>query len=168
MSGYLLTLQKSTMLRLVVLHLILLSFSLVDALLPLGIGRLHCDPPPDLSPSNEPPVSVDASRQGDLLPHAGAHGLGEADLGQVGLDGDHATASGQGADVDHQHLVLGQLGHLGGLLVALHAHAQKAAEQVVGDLKESEKKILTSSHINFYFSRKYQKRMAVIFPTHKI
>lgn len=61
-----------------------------------------------------PPVLLHAAAEGDLLAHLGAHRVGEDDLGQVGLDGADASARGQGADVHHQHLVLGQLLDLGG------------------------------------------------------
>ena len=52
-------------------------------------------------------MAVDPPRQGDLLPLLRAHGLRERDLGGVGLGAEHAASRGQGADVDHQHLVLG-------------------------------------------------------------
>ncbi len=42
---------------------------------------------------------------------------------------------GEGAS---SHLVLGQLGHLGGLLVALHPHSQQATKQVIRHLKRAE------------------------------
>lgn len=45
--------------------------------------------------------------QGDLLAHLCAHWVSEDNLGQISLDGTDAAARRQGADVDHQHLVLG-------------------------------------------------------------
>ena len=50
-----------------------------------------------------------ASTQSDLLPDLGAHGVGEDDLGQIGLHGADAAACRQRADVHHQNLVLRQL-----------------------------------------------------------
>lgn len=47
--------------------------------------------------------------QSDLLAHLRAHWVGEDNLGQISLDGADPAASGQRADVHHQHLVLGQL-----------------------------------------------------------
>ena len=41
-----------------------------------------------------------------------AHRAGELQLGQIVLDCDHARAGAHGADVEHQHLALGHLGHL--------------------------------------------------------
>ena len=70
-------------------------------------------------------MTLHSPGEGDLLAEGGADGGLEADLGQIGLDGDHPAAGGEGADVDHEHLVLRELGDLGALLVALHPHAEK-------------------------------------------
>lgn len=50
-----------------------------------------------------------SSTQSDLLSDLCADGVGQDDLGQIGLDGADAAAGRQRADVHHQHLVLGQL-----------------------------------------------------------
>lgn len=47
------------------------------------------------------------STQGDLLAHLCAHWVREDNLCQIGLDGTDAAACRQGANVDHQHLILG-------------------------------------------------------------
>lgn len=49
------------------------------------------------------------STQGDLLAHLCAHRVSEDNLCQISLDGTDAAACRQGANVNHQHLVLGQL-----------------------------------------------------------
>lgn len=58
---------------------------------------------------SSPPVFLHTSAQSDLLSHLCADGVGEDDLGQIGLHGADASACGQRADVHHQHLVLRQL-----------------------------------------------------------
>lgn len=112
-----------------------------------------------------PPVFLHTATQRDLLPDLRAHRVGEHDLGQIGFDGADTAARRQRADVDHQHLVLGQLldlhthsnsvkvwcwfaglmldytrpgFYLGSLLVSLCADTQQPSEQEVGDLQLGE------------------------------
>lgn len=110
-----------------------------------------------------PPVFLYTPAQGDLLAHLRAHWVREDDLCQISLDSTDAAACRQGADVHHQHLVLGQLlnlrgqknagtvsgrsertqlrsssSHLGSLLVALCADPQQPPEQEVGNLQLGE------------------------------
>ena len=66
----------------------------------------------NLSPSDESPVTLDATRQGNLLSNLTTDRLIECDLGQVSLDGRHPTSRRQGSDVDHQDLASRQLLHL--------------------------------------------------------
>eukprot|EP00053_Salpingoeca_punica_P000980 m.31340 g.31340 ORF g.31340 m.31340 type:complete len:328 (+) comp10710_c0_seq1:216-1199(+) len=102
----------------------------------LGVlGELDGDALADLAPANEAPVLLHAPAQRNLLAVLCAHGLGEGDLGQIGLDGNDAAASRERANVDHQHLVLRQLDDLGGLLVTLCAHTQEAAQEEEADLQ---------------------------------
>ena len=56
---------------------------------------------------DQPPMLLDAPRQGDLLADLGARGLGERYLGGVALDADDLCAGGDGADVYHQDFVFG-------------------------------------------------------------
>ena len=84
---------------------------------------------------NEIYLSFLPPRKSDFLADLRADGGGEPDLGEVGLDGDDPAAGGEAADVDHEDLALGQLLHLGGLLVALGPDAEEAPQQVVGDLE---------------------------------
>ena len=105
-------------------------------------GRLDGDSTPDLTPADETPVTLHSPGEGDLLPEGGADGGLEADLGQIGFDRDHPAAGGEGADVDHEHLVLRELGDLGALLVALHPHAEKTPEIVKRIEKETELVVL--------------------------
>ena len=76
---------------------------------PLVGCRLHLDAPPDLTPPDESPVALHSPAEGNLLPDAGAHGRRQPDLGQVGLDCDHAPARREGTNVDHEHLLLPEL-----------------------------------------------------------
>ena len=39
-----------------------------------------------------PPMFLHSAAEGDLLAHFGANGIGQADLGQIGLDGKNAAA----------------------------------------------------------------------------
>ena len=59
--------------------------------------------------AHPPPVFLHTTAESNLLPDFCAHGVGESDLGQISPDGLHSTPSWQWPDVDHQHLVLGQL-----------------------------------------------------------
>ncbi len=88
----------------------------------------------DLAPADQAPVLVDLATESDFLADLGAHGTVELQLGQVHLDGGDASARAQRANVQHENLALGQLLHLGGLLVALGAHAQQATQQERADL----------------------------------
>ena len=89
----------------------------------------------DLAPPDQAPVLLDAPAERDLLAVLGAHRAGELQLGEVVLDGEHARAGAHAADVEHQHLALGQLRDLGLLLALLGAHAEQAAQQEKVDLE---------------------------------
>lgn len=75
---------------------------------------------------------VDTSAEGDLLANVCADGAGEDQLGGIVLDGGHLGAGGRGANVDHDDLVLGQLGDLG-LLAVGRLDAEQTAQQVKVD-----------------------------------
>ena len=89
----------------------------------------------DLAPSEETPMLVHTPGQGQLLPDLGAHGLDQTDLGQVSLDGRDLASGGEGSDVDHEDLALGQLLDLGPLLVPFDPDAQQAPEEEERDLQ---------------------------------
>lgn len=76
---------------------------------------------------------VDSSGDGNLLANFCASRGGQGELGGIGLDTQDLGTGGGGANVDHQNLVLGQLGNLG-LLAIGSLNTQKAAEQEVVDL----------------------------------
>ena len=92
------------------------------------MARLHLDAVPDLPPADQPPVLLHSSTERDLFADGRANGGGQTNLGQVSLDGDDAAAGRQRPDVDHQHLVLGKLRHLGTLLVALQSDSEQSPE----------------------------------------
>ena len=64
-----------------------------------------------------------------LLALLGAHGRRQLQLGEIRLDSHHPRAGAHGADVQHEHLRLAQLGHLALLLAPLRPHAQQSAEE---------------------------------------
>ena len=88
----------------------------------------------DVGPADQPPVAIDAAAERDLLADLGAGGPQQGQLGGVGAHAEHLGADGAGADVDHEHLALGQLGHFR-LLAVGGAHAQQPAQQEVVDLE---------------------------------
>lgn len=75
---------------------------------------------------------VDSSGDGDLLANFCAGRGGQGELGRIGLDTENLGTGGGGTNVDHQNLVLSQLGNLG-LLAIGGLDTQKAAEQEVVD-----------------------------------
>lgn len=81
------------------------------------------------SPADETPMLLDTSAQGDLLANVGAGRAGQDQLGGVVLDGGYLGARRGGTNVDHNDLVLGQLGDLG-LLAVGGSHTEQATEQV--------------------------------------
>ena len=86
------------------------------------------------SPADETPVLVDTPRERNLFADLGAGRACKEDLGQVGLDA-HDTATGRcRANVDHEHLVLCQLLHLG-LFLVIRLDTEQAAQQKVVDLE---------------------------------
>ena len=60
---------------------------------------------------------VDPPRERDLFSNLGTCWTGEEDLCQISFHAHHPTACGRGTNVDHQQFVLGELLHLGLLLV---------------------------------------------------
>lgn len=76
---------------------------------------------------------LDSSADGNLLSNLRAGGAGQAELGSIGLDTQNLSTSGSGTNVNHQNLVLSQLGNLG-LLAIGSLDTQQAAEQEVVDL----------------------------------
>ena len=76
---------------------------------------------------------LDSSAHGDLLANLCASRAGELKLGGIVLDGNDLGAGGGGTNVDHEHLVLCELGNLG-LLAVGGLHTQQSPEQEVVDL----------------------------------
>lgn len=79
---------------------------------------------------------LNSSADGNLLANLCAGGAGQAELGSIGLDTQDLSTGGSGTNVDHQNLVLSQLGNLG-LLAIGSLDTQQAAEQEVVDLNLS-------------------------------
>ena len=88
----------------------------------------------NVGPSDQTPVLVDSSADGDLLSHLGTGRAGQAELGGIGLNTHHLGARGGRADVNHEHFVLAQLSDLG-LLAVGGLDTQQAAQQEVVDLQ---------------------------------
>mmetsp|Transcript_22360 Transcript_22360/g.37389 ORF Transcript_22360/g.37389 Transcript_22360/m.37389 type:complete len:223 (-) Transcript_22360:817-1485(-) len=78
---------------------------------------------------------VHAAGEGHLLALGGADGGGELQLGEIGLDRQHACTRGHGPDVKHQDLALRELLHLASLLVTLSADTEEATQQEEVHLK---------------------------------
>lgn len=76
---------------------------------------------------------VDTSAESHLLTDICADGAGQDQLSSVVLDSSDLSTSGRGANVDHDDLVLGQLGDLG-LLAVGRLDTKQASEQVEVDL----------------------------------
>lgn len=76
---------------------------------------------------------LDTSGQSNLLANVAAGRAGQNQLGGIVLDSDNLGSSRGGTNVDHDHLVLGQLGNLG-LLAIGGSHTEQAAEKVEVDL----------------------------------
>src|SRR5690349_2158204 len=81
------------------------------------------------SPSDETPVLLDTTTQGNLLADICACRAGEDQLRGILLDGRDLGAGGRRADVDHDDFVLGQLLDLG-LLSIGGSHTEQPAQQV--------------------------------------
>jgi len=64
-------------------------------------------------PTDESPMLVNTATQGDLLANLGTRRRSQENLCKIGFDAHNATASGRGADVNHQNLVLGEFLNLG-------------------------------------------------------
>jgi len=77
-------------------------------------------------------VLLDSSAHRDLLANLRAGRAGELQLGGVVLDGDDLRAGGGGTNVDHEHLVLRELGNLG-LLAVRSLDTKQSPEQEVVD-----------------------------------
>lgn len=76
---------------------------------------------------------LDSSADGNLLSNLRAGGAGQAELSSIGLDTQNLSTGGSRTNVNHQNLVLSQLGNLG-LLAIGSLDTQQAAEQEVVDL----------------------------------
>jgi hypothetical protein len=105
----------------------------------------------NVGPTDQSPVLLDTSGQGDLLANLCAGGRCEGEAGSVGLDGDDLGTSGGRTNVDHlctcqflfsdhaqfvvsyQNFVLGQLGNLR-LLAIGGLDTEQSAEKEVVDL----------------------------------
>jgi hypothetical protein len=93
----------------------------------------------DLSPADQTPVLVHTTTESDLLTLHGAHRVDEEDLGEIALHRNHAATSRRGADVDHEHLTLDELGDTSLFpLVAVGLDAEEAAQQIEVDLELGE------------------------------
>merc|ERR1719234_326753 len=99
---------------------------------------LDRDASSDLTPTYQPPVLVNPSGESNLLKHLSADRGGQGNLGQICLHSNNSTTGGEGANVNHQNLILCQLLHLGTFLVTLSSHSKQTPEQVIGHLKLSE------------------------------
>ena len=67
----------------------------------------------DFTPSNQSPVLVDTSAQGNLLALLGARRRGKSDRDISSLDGQNGPSRLRSSNVDEQRLANDQLGHLG-------------------------------------------------------
>lgn len=76
---------------------------------------------------------LNSSADGNLLSDLCAGRAGQAELSSIGLDTQNLSTSGSGTNVNHQNLILSQLGNLG-LLAIGSLDTQQAAEQEVVDL----------------------------------
>lgn len=85
----------------------------------------------DVGPTNETPVLLDTSGQGDLLTDLCAGGRGERETGGVSLHSDDLGTSSSRTNVDHEDFVLRQLGDLGLLAVGGLDTEQSSEEEVV-------------------------------------
>ena len=85
------------------------------------------------SPSDQPPVLLNTTTEGDLLANIGAGGGGEHKLGGIVLVGGDLGTGRSGADVDHDDLVFGELGDLC-LLTVGGSDTEETAEEVEVDL----------------------------------
>eukprot|EP00050_Salpingoeca_kvevrii_P010065 m.6393 g.6393 ORF g.6393 m.6393 type:complete len:309 (-) comp2608_c0_seq1:378-1304(-) len=95
----------------------------------LGLLGADDDTLANLAPANQTPVLVYSAAQCNLLTNLCAHGLCQDNLCQIRLDGRNTAASRERANVDHEHLALGELLDLCGLLVTLGTNAKKTAEE---------------------------------------
>jgi hypothetical protein len=76
---------------------------------------------------------LDSSANGNLLTNLRAGRAGQAELGSIGLDTQDLSTGGSGTNVNHQNLILSQLGNLG-LLAIGGLDTEQAAEQEVVNL----------------------------------
>lgn len=76
---------------------------------------------------------LNSPTDGNLLANFCAGGRGQRQLGGIGLDTQDLGTGGGGTNVDHQNLILSQLGNLS-LLAVGSLDTQKAAKQEVVDL----------------------------------
>lgn len=87
----------------------------------------------DGGPTNQTPMLLNTTGQGDLLANVCAGRGGEDELGGIVLDGGNLGTGGRGTNVDHDDLVLGELGDLG-LLAVGGADTEETAQEVEVDL----------------------------------
>jgi hypothetical protein len=66
------------------------------------VSRLDLDAVPNLSPPDQAPMLFDSPTERNLFVDRSADRRRQADLGQIGLDGNDASAGGKRADVHHQ------------------------------------------------------------------
>lgn len=86
----------------------------------------------NVSPADKTPVTLDTTGQRNLLTDLSARRASQTEDGSVGLDSDHLSAGGGATDVDHENLILCQLGHL--LLLAICClDTQETSQQEVID-----------------------------------
>jgi len=78
-------------------------------------------------------VLLNSPTNGDLLANFCAGRRGQRQLGGIGLDTQHLGTGGGRTNVNHQNLVLSELGNLS-LLAIGSLNTQKAAKQEVVDL----------------------------------
>ena len=84
-------------------------------------------------PSNETPMLLDSTREGDLLTDLGTCRASELQSGGISLDGDDLGTSGGRTNVDHEDFVLCEFGNLG-LLAVGGLDTEQTTEQEVVDL----------------------------------
>jgi hypothetical protein len=66
------------------------------------VSWLDLDAVPNLSPPNQAPMLFDSPTERNLFVDRSADRRRQTDLGQIGLDGNDASAGGERADVHHQ------------------------------------------------------------------
>ncbi len=66
------------------------------------LSWLDLDAVPNLSPPDQAPMLFDSPTERNLFVDRSADRRRQADLGQIGLDGNDASAGGERADVHHQ------------------------------------------------------------------